>query len=160
MLAKTLRAVGTVITGMILIISLLLILPWDKYVIQSGSMEPTLPVGSLIYVNHERPEDIEAGDIITFYANENSKVPTTHRVVSNDTTGQQFTTKGDANEKEDLFAVSYRLYQGKMMFHIPLIGFAMANLTTVNGKIFLISGLLVGIIFVEMASLLEKKKNK
>ena len=160
MLAKIMRFIGLVIVGIIIIISVLLILPFDKYVIQSGSMEPALPVGSIIYVSNEKPENIKTGDIITFFANRNSDVPTTHRVIENDTVKRQFITKGDANEKEDITPISWLFYIGKVAFHVPMIGFVLASLTTVNGKIFLISGLMVGIVFIELAALMEKKKNK
>lgn len=160
MLAKIMRFLGMIVIGIIIIISILLILPFDKYVIQSGSMEPTLPVGSIIYVSNEKPENIKTGDIITFYANRESTVPTTHRVIEIDATKRQFITKGDANEKEDIIPVSWLFYIGKVAFHIPMIGFVLASLTTINGKIFLISGLLVGIVLIELAVLMEKKKNK
>ena len=58
MLAKIMRFLGMIIIGIIIIISVLLVLPFEKYVIQSGSMEPTLPVGSIIYVSNEKPENI------------------------------------------------------------------------------------------------------
>ena len=50
----------------------LLVLPgifgYHMYHVLSGSMEPEMPVGSLIYVHEEKPEDIEEQDIIAFYS--------------------------------------------------------------------------------------------
>jgi len=39
------------------------------YIVTSGSMEPELPVGSLIYVKSTDKEILEIGDSITFYIN-------------------------------------------------------------------------------------------
>lgn len=41
------------------------------YTIQTGSMEPVLPVGSLVIVKQARLSDLKEGDIITVYADVN-----------------------------------------------------------------------------------------
>ena len=38
--------------------------------VETGSMEPNLPVGSLIFVKSVPPEEIKSGDVITFALNE------------------------------------------------------------------------------------------
>jgi signal peptidase len=71
--------------------------------VKSGSMEPTLPVHSLILVHAVRPKDVRVGDIITF----DPPGPTprvTHRVVERERVGGSqwyFRTKGDANPTPD-----------------------------------------------------------
>jgi signal peptidase I len=71
--------------------------------VESGSMEPTLPVHSLILVEEARPRDVHVGDIITF----DPPGPTprvTHRVVARERvegSGWYFRTKGDANPAPD-----------------------------------------------------------
>ena len=42
-------------------------LGYALYTVVSGSMEPAIPTGSLVYVEHVAPEDIEEGDVIAFY---------------------------------------------------------------------------------------------
>lgn len=157
MLAKILKALGMAIIGIIIVVSVLLVLPFQKYVIQSGSMEPALPVGSVVYVHYDSPENIKTGDIVTFYANENSAIPTTHRVVENDSVKHQFITKGDANEKEDITPISWELYIGKVTFYIPVIGFALSSLATLQGKIMLVAALMSGIVLLELAIVLDRK---
>jgi signal peptidase len=71
--------------------------------VESGSMEPTLPIHSLILVGEARPQDVHVGDIITF----DPPGPTprvTHRVVARERvegSGWYFWTKGDANPAPD-----------------------------------------------------------
>ena len=69
------------------------------YNVVSGSMEPGIPVGSAIYVQAVEPEAVEEGDVIAFYSGTSVIA---HRVVRNQTVEGEFTTKGDANEQEDM----------------------------------------------------------
>lgn len=72
-------------------------------VVTSGSMEPTLPVNSLIFVEQVSAKDVRVGDIITF----DPPGPTprvTHRVVERERVGGShwyFRTQGDANPTRD-----------------------------------------------------------
>ena len=52
------------------------------YKVLSGSMEPEYHVGSVVYVEKSSIDDIEVGDVITFYINDNTVV--THRVIDKD----------------------------------------------------------------------------
>ena len=69
-----------------LLLALILILPtllgYERYVIVSGSMEPTIPVGAVIYDEVVPVDDIETGDIITFVPPPEFGIddPVTHRV--------------------------------------------------------------------------------
>ena len=56
---------------------------YTPYTVQSGSMEPTYHVGSLIYVKEIAPEDITVGTPITFVVNDDLLIAT-HRVVKVD----------------------------------------------------------------------------
>ncbi len=89
------------------------------YVVLSGSMEPSYPVGSMIYVKAAQPEDVAVGQPITFYLDEG--LIATHRVVEIDESGQCFLTKGDANDVVDA-PVPYGNLIGKPLFCIPGLG--------------------------------------
>lgn len=104
------------------------------YHVLSGSMEPKLPVGSLIYVQEEVFEEVEAEDIIAFYGSPEDSGIITHRVVENNIVSGVFKTKGDANEKEDPMPVSYDLYIGTVMFAVPVLGKVMTCMTSPYGK--------------------------
>ncbi|MBC8091842.1 MAG: signal peptidase I, partial [Pseudonocardia sp.] len=69
----------------------------------SGSMEPTLPVGSVVVVRPRPPAEIGTGDVITFLARDPGSDATrvvTHRVVEV-LPGPEFRTRGDANPDPD-----------------------------------------------------------
>ena len=85
----------------------------------SGSMEPQIPVGSVIYVKERNPEDIFKGDIIAFRSGDSVVM---HRVVVNKVVEGVFTTKGDANEAEDIHEVPYENLIGVVVRHIPVLG--------------------------------------
>ncbi|MBF0689367.1 MAG: signal peptidase I [Cellulomonas sp.] len=71
----------------------------------SGSMEPTLPVGSLVVVRPVDPADVRIGDVITYLPNPEDPTAITHRVtgITHRTDGGvTFTTQGDANDAPDL----------------------------------------------------------
>ncbi len=76
--------VGSVLVGLIVLLAIALAgvraLGLTPYAVLSGSMEPTYPVGSLIYVKKVDPSEVQVGDAITFVVNDDLLVAT-HRVV-------------------------------------------------------------------------------
>lgn len=107
---------------------------YSGYVVVSGSMEPAIPVGSMVYSKPADPATLQTGDVIVFVDESRGTTPITHRVVSNDTASGTITTKGDANEHQDINPVTYDNVVGKVVMHIPHIGFTAAALTSVLGK--------------------------
>ena len=107
----------------------------DQYVVISGSMEPAIPVGSMVYSAQTDPSTLEAGDIIVFYSNEAGDTPVTHRVVENHIADGEVITKGDANAQNDLSPITYDNILGKLVLHIPMLGYMAAPLGTMMGKI-------------------------
>jgi len=110
----------------ILIISVAAVAPilfgFRPMVVLSPSMEPTYPVGSLIYYKNVGLDDIHVGDAITFTIGSNSLA--THRVVEVNLDTQEFVTKGDNNPSIDPNPVSYTRVEGKTTpFAIPYLGF-------------------------------------
>lgn len=118
---------------------LLLVLPgfmgYEVYNVVSGSMEPEIPVGSLIYVSPALPEEVGVGDVIAF---ESGGSVVTHRVVKNRQLEGDFVTKGDTNEKEDLNPVPYEELIGLVAHSIPYLGEFMLIYTTKIGKAYVI----------------------
>lgn len=117
----------------------LLVLPgifgYQMYHVITGSMEPSIPVGSLIYVSGTKPENIEEDDVIAFYSSLEDGGIITHRVVMNNVVSGTFNTKGDANEGEDPTPVSYDNYIGKIDFTIPQMGKVLTIMSSLYGKI-------------------------
>jgi signal peptidase len=126
------------------------------YTILSGSMEPALSAGDLIYVAPTDPEKIEKGDVISFVLNDNLVVAT-HRVVDVDREGQRFTTQGDANDQKDASPVLYGNVIGVQKFAIPKIGFLFGYINTTTGRIIAVTSILA---LTGVSLLLSDKKNK
>lgn len=87
-------------------------------VVMSGSMEPTLPTGGIVFTD-TRQRNPRTGDIITFLVGD-EKV--SHRVVGQKQ--QNYRTKGDANDYEDYTLVEPAQIVGKVIFAVPYIGYA------------------------------------
>lgn len=96
----------------------------QRYLVVSGSMEPNLYAGDIVFVNTNIDfEDVEIGDVIIFKHRDMNIV---HRVIEATTIGGQMylKTKGDANKFDDGFVVSTENFSGKALFHIDKIGYA------------------------------------
>lgn len=110
-------------------------------IVRSGSMEPNIPTGSLVIVKPESSYSI--GDVITFGADTQTQVPTTHRIVAyeaGENGATDFQVKGDANEDPDPNPVRRADVIGKVAFHVPKVGYVLAFARTPLGF-----ALLVGI---------------
>ncbi len=124
-----------ILTGGILIF--LYLCQVRPYVVQTGSMTPTIPVGSVCFVNqHISYQNIHEGDIIAFRLGESAMV--THRAVRIEESG--IITKGDANRVTDAALVTEENYVGKTIFWIPEVGNFVRYLRTKQGIIFLVAG--------------------
>ena len=104
--AFILRALGTLLLAALVLICLPLTVPrlfgYHIYTVVSGSMEPAIPTGSLVYIREAAPEEMAAGDVIAYYGARDSASIITHRVVENRVVMGEFITRGDANLTEDM----------------------------------------------------------
>jgi len=107
---------------------------YDEYVVVSGSMEPNIPVRSIVLAKEVDPAQLQNGDVIVFIDPNIGTTPITHRVVSNDPASGTIITKGDANPVEDPDPAIYSNVKGKVYAHIPYIGLVAATLTSAIGK--------------------------
>lgn len=105
---------------------------YETYAVLSGSMEPTFHVGSIVYVDKKvTAEDIQVGDPITFIKTD--ELMATHRVIAVDKEKQEFTTKGDANETQDLDPVPFSRLVGRAATSIPVLGYIALYVKTPKG---------------------------
>lgn len=118
----------------------------ESYTIVSGSMEPEIPVGSIVYVEKVQPEELISGEIITFYTGTGSEGAVTHRVVENRIGEKELVTKGDANAAPDPMAVSYERVVGRVKLHIPGLGRLFPLISGTGGKIRLLVVLLAAVL--------------
>ena len=126
----------------------------------SGSMEPEIPTGSLVYVKGANPEEIQEDEIIAFYAARDPGTIVTHRVVENHKEEQELITKGDANNINDMNPTRYQNFIGRVEFHLPYIGFVTQMMTSVPGKIAVGSMIGLAIALHIMADSLDKRKKE
>lgn len=159
--AAVCSALGTAV----LIILVLICLPitatrlfgYQAYSVISGSMEPAIPTGSLVYVHETAPEDMKEDDVIAFYGAKDSNAIITHRVVENKIVMGEFVTKGDANKTEDMNPVPYSNFIGKVVCTIPRLGIIAQILTSTVGKIAAVCAILAAVLLEITASVIRRR---
>ncbi len=141
---------GTALILLVIALCSLLVLPgalgFRMYHVLSGSMEPTIPVGSLLYVQGGQPEEVDREDIIAFYSSAEGGGIITPRVMENNVVMGVFHTKGDANEQEDPMPVSYEAYIGSVVCSLPYVGAFLTVMTSFYGKITAMGVVVLGMI--------------
>lgn len=117
------------------------------YAVLSGSMEPELPVGSLIYVRAVDPSEVVVGDAITFKLESGTLV--THEVYEIDSAAREFKTHGIANVDSqgnispDAAPVPWSSLIGTVVACVPLLGYVNAFVTQPPGVFMVIAGVAV-----------------
>jgi signal peptidase len=101
------------------------LLGFEAFVVTSGSMEPSIAVGSLILVQAVRPDSVGVGDVITYALPDRT---VTHRVegISQQDGRVAFVTRGDANDVADPWLAEPRDEVGAVRATVPLLGLAVA----------------------------------
>lgn len=150
---------GTLILLTVILSALPVTLPrlrgLEVYSVVSGSMEPAIPVGSVLYVEHAEPEELEEGEVVAFYSGDSV---VSHRLVRNNTVEGELTTKGDANAGEDLNAVPYGSVIGRVRCHLPVVGRYLFLYGSDVGKLYVICFAGCGVMLNLLASLLRARR--
>ena len=132
---------GTLILFSVILLCIPVTLPklfgYQIYDVVSGSMEPEIPVDSVVYVKETL--------II-------------HRIVEKRIVEGQFITKGDANTQVDIEKIPYDAMIGVVTFHIPFLGVVMTVLTSNVGKAYLICYAASGAMFYMLAGRLKEER--
>jgi signal peptidase len=120
-------------------------------VVLGGSMEPAIPIGSIVLVRRAEAADVQVGDVITFTTPSEASV----------TEGRaQFWTRGDANEDDDPWPVTQDLLLGKVAVHVPYIGYVSRFASTKQGLVLLLVVPGVLLAFSELYGVLRGGKKK
>ena len=155
---------GTVMLVALVLVCLPLTVPrlfgYHIYTVISGSMEPAIPTGSLVYIQEMEPEDVKADDVIAFYGAKDSASIITHRVVENRVLMGEFITKGDANQTEDMNPASYENFIGKVVKSYPEIGEIAQILTGPEGKVIAGGVIAAAVVLQILASMFERRYEK
>lgn len=107
---------------------------WQIYTVLTGSMDPSIPAGSLVWVKPCPESEIECQDVIAFYSSTQNGTIILHRVAEKRPLDGTFLTKGDANADPDPTPVPFSLLVGKAIFQIPNLGTLAIALSSAFGK--------------------------
>ena len=108
-------------------------------VVISGSMEPTLHVGGILYYEEININDFDKDDIIVYQLNKHT---ISHRIV--DITENGFLTKGDNNKSIDTYEVEKQQVIGKgTNWSIPYIGYYADFIYTHKYLLFISVGVII-----------------
>lgn len=116
---------------------------YTPYAVLSGSMEPELPVGSMVFVRQVEPTNIAVGDNATFYRSDGAVV--THQVYEVDPVAQTISTQGIANKNadgtimHDAEQTPFSRLIGVVSFCVPYLGFVNAYCTTMPGLLVVVA---------------------
>lgn len=127
----------------------------------TGSMTPTIPVGSVAVVRPVDPGTLHVGDVVTYQKAPGKPELITHRIIAihTDTTPVTLITKGDANRGADVEPVPVTAVRGRVLFHVPYLGtFRNAVGTGGFGLLLVITGL-VGYAITQLASALRDRRD-
>ncbi len=119
------------------------------YTILTGSMQPSLPPGTLIVVKPVDTDEIGIGTVITYQLESGKATVVTHRVVAQrfNTKGEiQFQTQGDANNTPDENWVKPVQIRGAKWYAVPYLGHVNNMLTGKERQIavYIVAALLLG----------------
>ena len=115
---------------------------FTRTVVMSGSMEPTIPVGSMAITMKQ--DTYEVGDVIMYW-NSDYNLYILHRIVEDTPNG--FITQGDANAHPDSQFVKHDQIVGKCIFFSAALGKFMALL----GRPWVIPTLVVILVLIEFS---------
>lgn len=157
----------SIMVALVVILALLLVgvrlIGLQVFTVLSGSMEPMYHVGSLIYVKKVEPEQLQAGDVITFLLDEDTVA--THRIVEvipdeEDAKVLRFRTKGDANDAADGGLVHCKNVIGSPVFAIPGLGYVANYIQNPPGTYVAVAGGAVVLVLMFLPDLFSNNQNK
>jgi signal peptidase len=126
------------------------VLGWQAMIVRSGSMEPAVPVGSLVLVQRVSGQDVRVGDAIAVQRTGGARpVTVLHRVVAlSERDGRRFAElKGDANATPDPDPVALTQPVARLGAVVPRAGYTVAAVRTATppARFLLIGGGALGL---------------
>ena len=120
-------------------------------VLQTGSMAPAIPAGSMVIIESIEPTEVRVGDVVTVVLDGGGLL--THRVVGATTLDGHpaLTVRGDANARTATEVVSLDRLAGRAVRHVPALGYAIWWLSQPGGSIASIA--LIGLALVAIGAL-------
>jgi signal peptidase len=160
------RLPGSIALLALLALGLVMLVPpllgYQRYVIEGGSMGGAVPRGSIAYEEVVPATEIRVGDVITYRPPKEQRL-VTHRVawIGHDGRGTRlYRTKGDMNPQRDPWTFQLESdHQARVVFHLPLAGYALAALHDRPLRIALIGGPAMAIAIGSLAALRPRKRS-
>ncbi len=151
---------GTLLLILVILACLPLTLPrlagYQVYNVISGSMEPSIPIGSLVVVQPKGPSGVIEGDVIAFSSNTEGGAIIIHRVLENQVAAGRLVTKGDANAEKDINPVEYKQFLGRVVCSVPYLGMILQGAASPSGKVAAICLIIIAILLHSVAVLLKR----
>ncbi|MBU1967312.1 signal peptidase I [Patescibacteria group bacterium] len=157
------KLVSNLVLTISLLLAILLLIPlipvvdqwYQLAIVKSGSMEPSLPVGSIAI--YKAQATYSPGEVIAYQVGDggDSKL-VIHRIVAKQTKDNQITylTQGDATAYLSAQSVFAGQVKGKLMGSIPQVGYALSWFRSREGIGVMIFMLLALLIINELTKLL------
>lgn len=145
LLDALLLAVVGVVLACVVLVALGPRLGHPSLVIRGASMQPAIPLGSLVVLEPGVPADLRVGDVVAFQATNATTV--THRVTRLASLGPTpyFGTKGDANAEADPLITPVSAIIGRVSLVVPGAGYLLTVLAAPIGiaAVFLVTATLL-----------------
>ena len=100
-------SLGVVVLALLALVAGPRLYHFESFYVRSGSMTPTIPVGSLVIATPAPAAELHVGDVILFHRPDQPTTMVMHRIYAVEQTpaGRVFVTKGDANASPDAWTV-------------------------------------------------------
>jgi signal peptidase len=136
------------------------LLGWQLQAVQSGSMAPTYPVGSLLVTAAVDPADVEPGMAIVFEDPRTTGRLVTHRVATlAPGDALAFITRGDANLSTDITPVPAQLVRGRVFWQVTHLGTLLDWLQWPRSFVLLVLGPGLALIALELHERRRRDRN-
>jgi len=133
---------------------------WRLQAVETSSMDPALPAGSLLVSQSVDPSEVRAGMVVAFVHPEDRSQVVSHRVVRvvERRDGLFFRTRGDANRVADSHLVPSSDVRSRVRWHVPDLGTAVRWLAWPRGFVLLVLVPVVLLIGGEARDLLRRRR--
>ena len=145
-LASAARSAATIVGAVVVVVLLAAsvgprLLPYRTFTVLSGSMTPTIPVGSMIFDREVSAADLAPGDVVTFHPPGGGDKLVSHRIVRIEKTkaGPVLVTRGDANGVTDDWRIPASGRGLRYEFHVPYLGYVVGGLLTPVGRMIVLT---------------------
>lgn len=131
------------------------LLGWSLLEVLTGSMDPNIPVDSLITVDTSvKAKDLEPGDVVVLALGDGLHV--THRLMENLEDQEILITKGDNNNIVDSPA-HYSRFVGKVVMSVPKLGHLASNFASKENIPYVMGFLIVFVLLIFVPEIFKKE---